>query len=229
MSLSPRMATDVARVVAPSATSPAASNPDRSRSSARSYALAAGAAAASALAANADIVYSGAQDLSVNQFSALNLNLDGDAYGDVLLKNYVFGFGNYQGASVNFFPGKLVGFTANGLAYVSALSAGATIDASTAGPNFFGSLAYGGTNPNAQFTNADNKFIGLSFASGANLYYGWIRVSIDNASGTFVVRDWAYENSGAGIAAGAVPAPGALALLAVGARGLGLLRGRKRA
>ncbi|MBM3886247.1 MAG: PEP-CTERM sorting domain-containing protein, partial [Gemmatimonadetes bacterium] len=74
---------------------------------------------------------------------------------------------------------------------------------------------------------------GLSFAtgvytSGAVLNYGWIRVSVDQAAGTFTVHDWAYEDSGGGIQAGAVPAPGALGLLAVGASGLGLLRGRKR-
>ena len=194
-----------------------------------SYIVAASAVAASALSAGADIVYSGPQDIGIGQFNSLNLNLDGDAYSDVLLKNYVFGGGNYQGATVNFFPGKLVGFSANGISYASALSAGATIDASTVGPGFFGSMAYGGVNPNAQFVNASDKYLGLSFSSGANLYYGWVRVSVNNAAGTFVVHDWAYENSGAGIVAGTVPAPGALALLAAGAGGLGILRGRKRA
>jgi hypothetical protein len=53
-------------------------------------------------------------------------------------------------------------------------------------------------------------------------------VSINNSTGSFVVNDWAYENSGAGILAGAVPAPGALGLLALGPAGLGILRGRKR-
>jgi hypothetical protein len=192
-----------------------------------SYALAAGAAAATAASADAGIVYSGAQDLAISQFSALNLNLDGDAYGDVLLKNYVFG-GNYMGATVNFAPGKLVSFNA-GLNYVSALSAGFSIDASSVGPSFFGSMAYGAANQNAQFNNASNAYLGLSFASGANLYYGWVRVSVNQAAGTFIVHDWAYENSGAGIAAGAVPAPGALGLFAAGASGLGILRGRKRA
>jgi hypothetical protein len=192
-----------------------------------SYALAAGAAAATAASADAGIVYSGAQDLAISQFSALNLNLDGDAYGDVLLKNYVFG-GNYMGATVNFAPGKLVSFNA-GLNYVSALSAGFSIDASSVGPSFFGSMAYGAANQNAQFNNASNAYLGLSFASGANLYYGWVRVSVNQAAGTFIVHDWAYENSGAGIAAGAVPAPGALGLFAAGASGLGFLRGRKRA
>jgi hypothetical protein len=56
-----------------------------------------------------------------------------------------------------------------------------------------------------------------------------VRVSVNNTAGTFTVHDWAYENSGAGIAAGAIPAPGALGLFAAGASGLGLLRGRKRA
>jgi hypothetical protein len=52
---------------------------------------------------------------------------------------------------------------------------------------------------------------------------------VNQAAGTFIVHDWAYENSGAGIAAGAVPAPGALGLFAAGASGLGFLRGRTRA
>jgi hypothetical protein len=199
-----------------------------SGSSRAAYSLAAGAAAAAALNAGAAIVYSGVQDISINQFNSLNLNFDGDAYSDLLLKNYVFGGGNYQGATVNFYPGKLVSFNANGLAYASALSAGFTVDASSVGPSFFGSMAYGGANPNAQFNSASNAYLGLSFSSGANLFYGWVRVSVNNAAGTFVVHDWAYENSGAGIQTGAVPAPGALGLLAAGASGLGLLRSRKR-
>ena len=47
---------------------------------------------------------------------------------DIQLKNFNFAGGPYQGATVNWsFPGKIVGFN-NGLAYVSALSAGAMID-----------------------------------------------------------------------------------------------------
>jgi len=198
------------------------------RSLRNSYALAAGAAAAAAAAAaDASIVYSGTQNISISQFSSLNLNLNGDAYGDVLLKNYVFGGGNYQGAYVNFFPGKLVTFSSGGLSYVSALSAGFAINSGSVG-TFFGSMAYGSENPSAQFNNANGSYLGLSFASGANVYYGWVRVSINNSTGSFVVNDWAYENSGAGILAGAVPAPGALGLLALGPAGLGILRGRKR-
>jgi hypothetical protein len=89
-------------------------------------------------------------------------------------------------------------------------------------------MAYGGANPNAQFNSAANKYLGLSFSNGVSIFYGWVRVSVNNAGGSFVVHDWAYENAGAGIQTGAVPAPGALGLLAAGASGLGLLRGRKR-
>lgn len=213
-----------------SATCAPASN-DAVRSLRASYALAAGAAAATAASADASIVYSGVQNISISQFSSLNLNLDNDSYGDLLLKNYVFGGGSYMGATVNFFPGKLVSFNASsgaGYAYVSALSAGFIIDSSSVGPSFLGSMAYGSANPNAQFNNATNAYLGLSFASGSNLYYGWVRVSVNQAAGSFIVHDWAYESSGAGIAAGAVPAPGALGLFAAGASGLGFLRGRKR-
>lgn len=194
------------------------------------YVAAAGAVAAAGTA-HAGIIYSGEQNLSIAQFTSLNLNLDGDAYGDLLLKNYVFGGGNYQGATVNFFPGKLVSFNAgpNGFAYVSALNAGFVINSSSVGPSFTGSMAYGSANPNAQFNTASSSFLGLSFAGASGTLYGWVRVSVNNAAGTFVVHDWAYDSTGAGIAAGAIPAPGTLGLLAVGASGLGLLRGRKRA
>jgi hypothetical protein len=193
------------------------------------YSIAAGAAAMAAGAANAEIVYSGVQDLSINQFSALNLDLDLDGSGDLLLKNYVFGGGNYMGATVNFYPGKLVTFTVGAsYPYVASLATGFQIDAAAMG-SFFGSMAYGAVNPNAQFNSTQGAILGVSFGSGANLFYGWVRVSIDQAAGSFVVNDWAYENqSGVGIAAGVVPAPGVLGLLAAGAAGLGLMRSRRR-
>lgn len=192
------------------------------------YSIAAGAAAVAAGAANGQIVHSGVQNLSINQFSALNLDLDLDGTGDLLLKNYVFGGVNYMGATVNFYPGKLVTFSAGGYSYVSSLAEGFQIEASAMG-SFFGSMAYGSANPNAQFNSANGALLGVSFASGGNVHYGWVRVSISQAAGSFIVNEWAYESqSGVGIAAGAVPAPGALGLLAAGAAGLGLLRGRRR-
>lgn len=197
------------------------------------YSLAAGAAAGVAAPAEAGVQYSGPQDLSIAQFSALNLNLNGDAYNDVLLKNYVFLGGNYQGLYVNFFPGRVVGFNA-GLNYASALDAGFMVDAASAGGGVFAaSLAYGANNPNAEFNDADGDFIGIAFPINAVTHYGWMRVEIDNAAGKFVVKDWAYEDvPGAGIATGdglPIPEPGTLGLLAAGAAGLTALRRRRAA
>lgn len=206
------------------------SNPPRSGKSRVAYSLAAGAAASlAATSADAAIQYSGVQDLSIDQFNALNLNLDGDAYNDILLKNYVFGGGNYQGVYANFFPGKVVGFF-SGLAYASALQKGDLIDASTTtGGPFQASLAYGANNPNAEFNDVEGALIGLEFPIAATSHFGWIRVTIDNAAGTFVVNDWAYEDEpGVGINACEIPEPGKLGLLAAGAAGVAAMRRRKK-
>ncbi|MEM8944003.1 MAG: PEP-CTERM sorting domain-containing protein [Planctomycetota bacterium] len=192
------------------------------------YSLAAGVATgAMATEADAVIQYSGIYNINLYQGNSLNLDLDaGGATGDVMLKNYVNFGGNYQGLTVNYFPGQVVGFN-NGLAYVSALSEGDPIDASTVGPSFFGSMAYGATNPNAEFNSVTDAYIGLSFPINSVTHFGWIRVDIDNAAGTFLIKDWAYEDAaGVGIPAGAIPEPGTLGLLAAGACGLAAMRRR---
>lgn len=199
------------------------------------YSLAAGAAVTGATGADAgspSIVYSGPQDISISQFGAQDLNLDGDGFTDILLKNYVFG-GNYQGATVNGYPGQLVVSNAAFPYYVTALSAGDPIDAAAVGTSFYGSLAYG-NNPGSEFDSAQGAFIGLSFPIGANapefLHYGWVRVTIDNTAGTFVINDWAYNSAqGVGLAAGELPEPSTLGLLAAGAAGVASLRRRRSA
>ena len=103
------------------------------------------------------------------------------------------------------------------------------IDASTTygGPAFF-SMAYGTINPSAEFNNADGAFLGLEFPINATSHFGWIRVTIDNATGTFVINDWAYNDvPGVGINAGAIPEPSTLGLLAAGAAGVASMRRRR--
>lgn len=90
-------------------------------------------------------------------------------------------------------------------------------------------------------------FVGIRLGSGN---FGWIRLRVDDLGrnrlfstllgGTPVdaglnypdkvtVVDWAYQNNGGSIRAGAIPEPAPLALLAAGAMGIGAFRRRKAA
>ena len=87
-------------------------------------------AAASALPQTSDaaIVYHDPADISINQFASLEFDVNVDSSWDLRLKNYVYSGVNYQGATVRFGPGQLVGFSGP---YVSALSAGEIIGPTT--------------------------------------------------------------------------------------------------
>ncbi|MEO1497829.1 MAG: hypothetical protein AAFV43_11830 [Planctomycetota bacterium] len=171
------------------------------------YALAAGSAAGAGSSAEAIVVYSGIEDLTIAQGNYLPLLINADDVPDIYLRNYVDPYvgltGNFQGAFLGFAPSRLVADRINNLGYVRALSAGypvnpSTVDATT----FVGSMAFGGNHPNAEFNNVENTYIGFSFADfptfpipipDRELLYAWARVSINNAEGTFVLHDWAYE------------------------------------
>ena len=197
--------------------------------------LAAVSAAAVAQNASAAIIYSGVQDLQVPQDSnGLWVDLfsesltGGGLPGDLLLLNEAQEGVSLQSALTTV-PGAFVSFSVNGQVYLTALSEGFMVSSSSVGPlgHFYGTMAAGAEEPSAQFNLASNKYIGLSFVRDTALYFAWVRVSINNSAGSFVVHDWAYENTGGGILTGAIPAPGALALLAAGGF-LGLRPTRRR-
>lgn len=78
-------------------------------------------------------------------------------------------------------------------------------------------------------TGADaSGFLGFSFEISGDVKYGWLAVTYNSAANTLVMGDFAYEDSGASILAGAIPEPSSLGLLVLGATGL-LARRRRQA
>lgn len=77
--------------------------------------------------------------------------------------------------------------------------------------------------------NSNNNYVGFRFqneAAGNQVQYGWVQVHLGATftDPTRAIIGYAYENTGTGINSGAVPAPGALALLGLA----GIVGGRRR-
>lgn len=72
------------------------------------------------------------------------------------------------------------------------------------------------------FPGAGDKFLGLKFMINNQFHYGWARMNVQGGAAlTTKLKDYAYESQpGVGISAGAVPEPGTLGMLALGATGL---------
>jgi hypothetical protein len=191
--------------------------------------------------AGADIIYSGPLNIDVP-----TTNLLGGIYFDLTKPDASFipstsGAGPAEGLNtllpgwdVNFYRastgnlrwyyngGALAVF--NGSSHVAALTAGVTIDGSSSLGTFQAMIP--------EFTDT-TAFMGVKFFDAANNpLFGWIRITGGATLGfPATIVDWAYENSGAGIATGAtgVPEPSSMALgcLAAGAAGLAAWRRRK--
>lgn len=70
-----------------------------------------------------------------------------------------------------------------------------------------------------QFQEGVEAYVGFKFTTNASSgpYYGWMRVTLTANNSGGVISDWAYEDSGAGILAGAMaPEPGRMMLMMIG-------------
>jgi hypothetical protein len=162
------------------------------------YSLAAGAAACLARNTEAKIVVSGFDPIDLVRGAIQPLSFDSDPYVDVYLRNLAYGDGtSTQNMLVAFQYGKLVGKNVNNIYYAKALAPGYEINSSNV--NYFtGLLAKGAAGPYAEFNDVENAYLGVAFPisgdGSPDNYFGWIRVSINNSLGKFVIQEWAYEN-----------------------------------
>lgn len=183
---------------------------------------------------HAAIIYSGLQEIPIpTTFEGIYIDLDNAATisspfpgWDI---NPFFG-GSGIANSANFQPAR----TGTGnLDAIIRLNLGDPIGSSL---NY--STGFGGSgSPNShlgaganQFAVGVQSYMGFTFTlnDSSGPYYGWLRATLtNNVTGGFI-HDWAYENSGASILAGAtVPEPGRGALLLAGLAGC-LFRRRRR-
>jgi len=183
--------------------------------------------ACSGISTEAAVVYSGTLNVPVSStFDSTYLDID--AFSSVPSAGAgwdvdVFFGGEAFGNSAAFQPAR-VSVGAN--TAIIRLGAGTVIDASL---NYFngaaGSSAHMG-NGAGQFASGSEGYLGFRFTENDadGPYFGWMRVVFSNTGGAGTIVDWAYDNSGAPIAAGVVPEPSAMMLGGLGALALAFRR-----
>lgn len=95
-------------------------------------------------------------------------------------------------------------------------------------PSYYSGFASGPGGTHNAVAPGTPAFVGFRFTLNGQTHYGWIQLSVGPGSIDFISA--AYENTpGAAIAAGAIPEPSSLAMLALGAVGVtGLTIARRR-
>ncbi len=177
---------------------------------------AAAASVAVVASANAAIVHWADANLVIpNNIDGLYINVETQATGTAGAAVAGWDINPYSATSLTFFNASGSGiFRLPGATTPSSVAAGTVIDST----GVFGAGAASTTSAvGAWSLNASNYFGFRFVASDGGTKYAWGRFVIGSAlnGADRMIAELAYEDSGAGIAVGAVPAPGALALLGV--------------
>lgn len=185
--------------------------------------------------ANADIVYSDESITlyAVGTFATSVLQSQGGANAFT----FGHGFSSIGGAGVF----EVFGFnaenavlaqTALGFFMPGRLVEGDIVSAGNVGWSIYGSLWGRFSSPGQSYLsfgnftpNTGRGYVGFQFeTAGGDARYGWAEFEV--TSKDFIMHRWAYEDSGASINAGQVPAPGAIGLFALAAGAAGVRRKR---
>jgi hypothetical protein len=209
------------------------------------YAAAGAASAAVAGAARADIHYFAPMEVfhagpganvtdffalgALDSFALRHAQFSGSGSGHGFAGFVIFGNGQFNGnANGNYrYPYKLLSG-----ANISAMPFVSNRPGTMPGQKFFATLASQSFFGRSQWLAAGTGYVGFRFNDGGGFQYGWARIKMDSGAplNNFTLVSYAYGDLGTPVVAGqtAVPEPGSLGLLAIGAAGVLLWR-RQRA
>ena len=197
------------------------------------------AALAAVPAADATIFFSGQQSIILNAPGASSqnfpLDLDGDRQDDaVLFQNNGTGshFALIQFGGLHSTNGVHVESTFNEGVFPKKMAASESIysEIQFAGGSQYLRISFSPQSKYGVFVGTG--YAGLRFNTIAGTRYGWVQLDVAPDGSEIEILGWAYEDSGAGIHAGAIPEPSQVAaglgLLAMGAAGVREARKRRK-
>ncbi|MEO0509775.1 MAG: hypothetical protein AAF065_07950 [Verrucomicrobiota bacterium] len=178
-----------------------------------------------------NIQYSGLINLSLNFQDGDELYIDIDGMSTVVQASAPAGadfrLQDYGGDEFDLYRQSSPGGTVRSTGFsIRDFSSGETIGVAntfSAGGTFYN----GGT-----FDNSLGQYAGVAFDSGSGIRYGWLQLQFDQVANTINLVDFAYDDSGADIAAGAVPEPAhapVIAALLAGSAAACMRRQQKKA
>ena len=205
--------------------------------------LAAGSASIAALftasAANATIIYFNTPITSDDSTEgSVYWNIDGEGDNEAIFINDTFLSTTDSTYSYKSLRNIANDFAVVGSSSLFGLAASQSINGGRSFDNNFYVFFSGSFDSVDNFTSGASTYIGFRFNPSGTMLYGWANVTLTegNQFGTFVINEWAYDDTGASIQTGAtsaVPEPATyaagLGLLALGAAGLRRWRKQKNA